>query len=75
MVVKTITITEKAYMALKRLKGNDSFSDTILKISADRGNIGKFFGILPVEDAEEDRKRFREIRRKMGEDVEKRVHS
>ncbi len=76
MVVKTITVTEEAYNALKRLKGMDeSFSQTILKISAGRGNIGKFFGILPVEDAKEDRRKFREIREKISEDAKRRVHS
>ncbi len=34
MTTKTITIREEAYRALKNLKlGNESFSDTILRIS------------------------------------------
>ena len=33
MVIKSLTITEKAYESLKRLKsGNESFSEIILKV-------------------------------------------
>jgi len=69
-------VTEEAYNALKRLKGMDeSFSQTILKISAGKGNIGKFFGILPEKDVYEARKRAAKIRKELSEGVDKRVRS
>lgn len=52
MAVKTITITEDAYGALKKLKDtNESFSKTILRISK-RKSLNDFFGILSRESGE-----------------------
>ncbi len=49
MAVKTITVTEEAYSALKELKGpNESFSKTILKI-ARRKPLNTFYGALGKE--------------------------
>ena len=46
MAVKTITIKESAYEALKSLKSpRESFSDTILRV-ARRRPLSEFFGIL-----------------------------
>lgn len=52
MVIKSLTVTEDAYDALKALKyGDESFSETILRISSDkRGNAAKFFGALKDTD-------------------------
>ncbi|MHC1592290.1 MAG: antitoxin VapB family protein [Candidatus Helarchaeales archaeon] len=45
MVTKTITIKEEAYKALKNLKlNNESFSDTILRISKMYGNLKECWG-------------------------------
>ena len=48
MVVKTITITEEAYNALKRLKKeHESFSQGIIRIAEGRkADLSKYFGIL-----------------------------
>ncbi|MBI2147513.1 antitoxin VapB family protein [Candidatus Woesearchaeota archaeon] len=48
MSIKSLTITEDAYDALKALKHNDeSFSEVILRISKEkRDHIEKYFGIL-----------------------------
>ncbi len=45
MAFKTITISEEAYEKLRRLKEKDeSFTDVILKLNENRGNILKHAG-------------------------------
>ncbi len=45
MAFRTITISEEAYRKLKNLKQRDeSFTDVILKLSENRGNILKYAG-------------------------------
>jgi predicted CopG family antitoxin len=52
MAVKTITVTEDAYEALKSLKEHDeSFSKTILRV-ARRRSLKEFAGILSKESGE-----------------------
>jgi len=48
MVVKTLTIKEKAYDALYGLKReNESFSDVILRLSEEKiGKTAQFFGVF-----------------------------
>ncbi|MBS3128212.1 antitoxin VapB family protein [Candidatus Woesearchaeota archaeon] len=48
MVIKSLTITEHAYEALKTLKmGHESFSDVILRLSTEKvGSAAKFFGAV-----------------------------
>ena len=48
MAVKTITVTENAYAALRAMKERDeSFSEAILRISSSRvGNSARWFGTL-----------------------------
>jgi predicted CopG family antitoxin len=48
MVVKTLTVTEKAYEFLRRAKkGDESFSEVIVRISnKEKGNIIGFYGML-----------------------------
>lgn len=76
MVVKTITVTEEAYKALKRMKGNEeSFSETILKFSKDKGSMMKYFGILPKENIKGVRKRMQRIREEVSRDIDKHVRS
>jgi predicted CopG family antitoxin len=47
MAIKSLTITEDAYDALKAMKyGDESFSDVILRLSKEKvGAVAKFFGI------------------------------
>ena len=54
MVIKSLTITENAYDALKTLKyGNESFTDVILRVTKDRTKlIDKYFGIFKGGEAE-----------------------
>jgi len=54
MVIKSLTITEDAYDALKTLKhGDESFSKTILRIKEDKANvIERYFGILKMSEKE-----------------------
>lgn len=56
MVVKTITITETAYNALKRLKKADqSFSEIIIEVAEEKkGDISGFLGILKGSKAMDD---------------------
>ena len=52
MAVKTITVREDAYEALKAMKAsNESFSGTILRI-AKRKPLSSFFGALSKESGE-----------------------
>ena len=48
MTIKSLTITEDAYTALKTLKhGDESFSEVILRISSEKiGQAAKFFGMF-----------------------------
>lgn len=53
MPTKTITIREEAYAALKALQlENESFSDTILRISKMFSNLKKFWGSGTKTDEE-----------------------
>ena len=53
MAVKTITITDNAYTALKSLKNErESFSDTIMRI-AGKKPLRSFIGILSKKSAED----------------------
>ena len=72
MVVKTLTITEKAYESLKKLKFSDeSFSEVILRISKEkRGAISKFFGILKMSEKEAEEWQQKVRQRKKNIDLE-----
>lgn len=75
MAVKTITITEEAYNIFKRLKGsNESFSDLIRRIGSERKfDAGSIFGVLPVSDVENARKKAKEIREILDLSVKQRL--
>ncbi len=63
MGVKTITLTEDAYKALKSLKSsNESFSDTILRV-AGKKSLREFVGILSKDSADRLEKELGELRR------------
>ncbi len=54
MAFKTITISEEAYEKLRRLKEKDeSFTDVILKLNENRGNILKHAGAWKSMSREE----------------------
>jgi len=67
MVIKTITITEEAYVALKSLKApRESFSKTILRVSR-RKPISNFFGVLSKESGKRFEKTIYELRKNRNE--------
>ncbi|MBI2631892.1 hypothetical protein HYW75_02730 [Candidatus Pacearchaeota archaeon] len=68
MVVKTITVTEEAYNALKHLKKDEqSFSEIIIEISSEKkGDISGFLGILKNKSKELAEMR-KEIKKRKGE--------
>jgi predicted CopG family antitoxin len=54
MVTKTISVTDEAYMALLReKKGEESFTETILRITAKAGKLADCFGVWRMTDEEE----------------------
>lgn len=64
MAVKTITITESAYGALKALKSeSESFSEAIERLTK-RRSLMDFFGVLSKESADELEKAMLESRKK-----------
>lgn len=77
MVVKTLTIKEKAYDALYGLKReNESFSDVILRLSEEKkGNITPFFGCLADSgrSAKEWKEEIYARRKKVDDEVKKRM--
>lgn len=76
MAVKTITVTEDAYEAIKRLKqGDESFSDLFLRISSKSITINDLAGILKHTpgEAEEFRKRVLDVHKRLGEGMRRRI--
>ena len=69
MVIKSLTITEDAYDALKRLKyGKESFSDVIIRMSKEKvGLSAKFFGSIKMTEKEV--KEWKENIKKRREDI------
>ena len=78
-MVKTITVTDDAYEALKKMKTEgESFSEVIKRVAKSRINLKDYFGILPKEDVEKAREALKERRISLSKDIEehrKRVHS
>ena len=78
-MVKTITVTDDAYEALKKMKtGDESFSEVIKRVAKPTFNIRDYLGILPKDDVERARKALRERKAAFSKDIEerrKRVHS
>ena len=56
MATTSITITDEAYDFLKSMKGNKSFSETILSLRKDKSNILKYAGALKNADLDSIRK-------------------
>ncbi len=62
MTTKTITVTEDAYEALKRMQEEEeSFSKTLLRISAKR-SLREFIGLFSSDEAEKLKTAIKEIR-------------
>ena len=69
--MKTIMISDEAYMKLVAIKGSKSFTELISEIvdavkSKRNANIMKFAGILSKKEAEEAKRIARDIRRMAG---------
>ena len=78
MAVKTITITEKAYNTLKAMKKVDeSFSEEINRIGAEKRPISDFFGLLKDsgQSAEEMQRAAKVTREKASGSMRKRHDS
>jgi predicted CopG family antitoxin len=78
MVVKTITVTEDAYEAMKRLKREyESFSDLFLRISGKPITIKDIAGILKhtPEETEEFRRRVLDVHKRLGEGMRRRIEN
>jgi predicted CopG family antitoxin len=76
VAVKTITITEDAYKALKNMKeAEESFSKTIIRLTKGSNDIRKCFGTLKLNEKELNsvRERVRKIRKDVSDDAEERV--
>lgn len=74
MVIKSLTITEEAYDALKVLKhGDESFSEAILRISKEKtGTTAKFCGALRGQ-TEDIRRSIKESRAKTEKELTERA--
>lgn len=75
MPFKTITITEDAYTAIKRLKANDeSFSELFLRISPKRVTATSMLGSWNISDKEFETIKLdiRKNRESLNRDLEKR---
>ena len=76
MVTKTVTITEDAYHAIKRLKqGDESFSDLFLRLGTHQLTAKDIVGILK-HTPEEDRiykERVLKLHEELGEGLQKRL--
>ncbi len=60
MGTKTISITDKAYDFLKKIKGDKSFSEAILSLKAEKDEVMEFAGVLKDADLDS----VREVREK-----------
>lgn len=73
MAVKTITVTQDAYEALKSLKDpQESFSEAILRIKRKR-SMKDFIGILSNESAAELERTIKDMRRRHTATHQKRM--
>jgi len=76
MTVKTITVTEDAYEALKRMKAeNESFSKVILRVTKSKESVEKYFGALDKTDARRLERKVKAFRKKVDSDYEARKHA
>lgn len=76
MVVKTITVTEEAYNAIKRLKtDNESFSELFNRLGNKQLRVKDLIGVLKhtPQEAAEFRRRVIEERNILSGDMERRI--
>ncbi len=68
MTIKSLTITEEAYNALKRQKyTNESFSKTVIRLTKNKPlNVSKYLGSLKISEKEADDWK-KEIRKRRSE--------
>ena len=72
MATKTISITEKAYNALKsRKKGSESFSEVIIK-NLGRPKLSDFWGTISGREGEKFEKNIASARKKRDSESRKR---
>ena len=75
-MVKTITVTEEAYNMLKRLKEKEeSFSKEIIRITQNKSNLNKFFGILDEGSYEDLKNKTKEARKALSESLKRRTNA
>lgn len=73
MAVKTITVTEGAYQALKGMKAHqESFSETILRISR-KNDLWTFAGAISKESADRLERTIMELRHRHARTNRKRI--
>lgn len=73
MAVKTITVTEEAYLKIKGMKmPYESFSDLFNRLSKERNPLWRIVGMLPKEGIEEDRRTLREMKERGKKEMEER---
>ncbi len=73
MTVKTITVTEDAYEALKAVKQEtESFSQTILRVTR-RRPLSNFFGVLSKESGERLEQVIEDMRKRRNNAHQKRL--
>jgi len=76
MAIKSLTITEDAYNALKAMKhGDESFSDTVIRITKNRALVvERMFGAWKMSEKEADEavKRIKKRREEFTRDYHKR---
>ena len=64
MVIKSLTIVEEAYNALKRFRReNQSFSKVVIEVTKSGNSINKFFGAI-----KDSKKELEEMKKKIKED-------
>jgi predicted CopG family antitoxin len=74
MVIKSLTITEDAYDALKSLKhGDESFSEAILRVAKKKMSVEKFFGVwkMSEKEAAELKREIKKTRKEMEKEFAK----
>lgn len=78
MAVKTLTITEAAYISLRKTKQeNESFSEVILRLSSGKKSVVDFLGLLrdSEQPAEELQKKAAGTRKRISASIRKRHDS
>ncbi len=72
-MVKTITVTDEAYDALKKLKeSEESFSKVIIRVAkTKKTDLRRFLGTISDKEADEIRERIHKTRKNISEEIER----